>query len=129
MTSRRNIVSLPPEVLLSTSHRRNSFGDTALKPETRMATLFIFGTRSRCVKKAVVKFHSVENRVKVLNSPYQYNPDKPPDSQFEQGALDHIVVGNEGRALDYRRTPVRIKEIRESSGLVIFEIQDFEDKG
>jgi hypothetical protein len=64
-----------------------------------------------------------------LNSPYQYNADKLPDSKFERGTFEHIVVGNEGRALDYRRTPVRIKEIRESSGLIVLEILEFEDKG
>lgn len=65
----------------------------------------------------------------VSGSPFQYNPDKLPDSEFEPGSFEHIVVGNEGRALDYRRTPVRIREIRESSGLIILEILDFEDKG
>lgn len=62
-------------------------------------------------------------------SPYQYNPDRLPDSAFEPGSFAHIVVGNEGRALDYRRTPVRITEVKESSGLIILEILDFEDKG
>ena len=64
-----------------------------------------------------------------MHSPYQYNPDKLPDSEFERGSFEHIVVGNEGRALDYRRTPVRIREVRESSGLIILELLDFEDKG
>ena len=63
------------------------------------------------------------------NSPYRYNPDRLPDSHFEKGSFDHLVVGNEGRALDYRRTPVGVREIREGSGLVILEILDFEDKG
>ncbi len=64
-----------------------------------------------------------------MASPYQYNADKLSDSHFEPGSLKHLVVGNQGRALDYRRTPVGIQELRESSGLVIFEILDFEDKG
>jgi hypothetical protein len=29
-----------------------------------------------------------------MASPFQYNPDKLPDSHFEQGCLDHLVVGN-----------------------------------
>ena len=64
-----------------------------------------------------------------MESPFQYNPNMLPDSHFEQGTLHHLVVENEGRALDYRRTPVRVKEIRESSGLIILEILDFEDNG
>ncbi len=62
-------------------------------------------------------------------NPFQYNPDKLPDSQFERGLLDHLVIGNEGRNLDYRRTPVRVRELREVPGLAILEILDFEDKG
>ena len=65
----------------------------------------------------------------IAGSPFQYNPDKLPDSEFEQGCFEHIVAGNEGRALDYRRTPVRIRAVRESSGLIIFEIRGFEDEG
>jgi hypothetical protein len=64
-----------------------------------------------------------------MSSPFQYNPNRLPDSHFERGSLDHLVVGNEARALDYRRTPLRVREIRESSGLIVFEILDFEDKG
>ena len=64
-----------------------------------------------------------------VDSPFQYNSDRLPDCRFEPGCLAHVVVGNEGRALDYRRTPVRIREVRYSSGLMILEILDFEDKG
>ena len=62
-------------------------------------------------------------------NPFQYNPDKLPDSHFEGGLLDHLVVGNEGRLLDYRRTPVRLSELREASGLAVLQILDFEDEG
>lgn len=64
-----------------------------------------------------------------VDSPFQYNPDKLPDCRFEPGCLAHVVVGNEDRALDYRRTPVRIREVRYSSGLMVLEILDFEDRG
>ena len=65
----------------------------------------------------------------VTANPFQYNPNRLPDSDFEDGSLEHLVVGNEGRALDYRRTPLRVSELREASGLAVLEILDFEDKG
>ena len=61
--------------------------------------------------------------------PYQYNPGRLPDSHFEQGSLEHLEIGNEGRALDYRRTPFLVRELREGSGLAILEVLDFEDRG
>ena len=62
-------------------------------------------------------------------NPYQYNPDQLPDSHFEQGSLEHLEIGNQGRALDYRRTPFVVRELREGLGLAILEILDFEDRG
>ena len=62
-------------------------------------------------------------------NPYQTDPNRLPDSLFEEGSLQHLVVGNEARALDYRRTPLRVRELRESSGLAAMEILDFEDAG
>lgn len=60
---------------------------------------------------------------------YQFNPTVAPDSEFVSGALDLLVVGNVGRALDPRRTPVRIVRIKPDTGFVVLEITDFEDKG
>ena len=60
---------------------------------------------------------------------HQSNPEKLPDSQFAPGTLQYIAVGNEGRLLDPRRTPVRIVAIDEPSGHFVVEITDFEDKG
>ena len=62
-------------------------------------------------------------------NPYQYNPDRLSDSHFEKGSLERLVIGNECRLLDYRRTPLRVRELREAAGLVILEILDLEDKG
>ncbi len=62
-------------------------------------------------------------------NPFQYNPDRLPDSDFERGSLEHLEIGSQGRALDYRRTPIRVRELREAPGLAILEILDFEDKG
>lgn len=65
---------------------------------------------------------------RVVN-PYQTDPNRLPDSLFEEGSLHHLVVGNEARVLDYRRTPLRVRELKESSGLAVMEILDFEDVG
>ena len=62
-------------------------------------------------------------------NPYQVNPDRLPDSLFEEGSLQHLVVGNEARSLDYRRTPLRVRGLQEASGLAAMEILDFEDAG
>ncbi len=52
-----------------------------------------------------------------------------PDSDFEPARLAHLVTGNEGRLLDLRRTPVRVVEIREDSGMFVVELLAFEDVG
>jgi len=60
---------------------------------------------------------------------YRFNPDMPPDSEFVAGSLDLIVAGNSGRALDSRRTPIRITDVRPATGFFVMEILDFEDTG
>lgn len=60
---------------------------------------------------------------------YQFNADMLPDSDFHPGSLKYLVPGNEGRMLDARRTPVRILEVKHSSGFFVLEIMDFEDRG
>ncbi len=62
-------------------------------------------------------------------SVYLSNPDAPPDSAFELGALHHVVVGNTGRLLDTRRTPVSVVDIRVDTGQFVVRIDDFEDRG
>jgi hypothetical protein len=63
------------------------------------------------------------------NGIYQRDPDCRPDSEFERGSLHHLVVGNEGRLLDPRRTPIRIVALRPEAGFFHAEIAGFEDKG
>jgi hypothetical protein len=62
-------------------------------------------------------------------SVYLSNPDAPPDSAFEPGALHHIVIGNTGRLLDTRRTPVSVVDVRVDTGQFVVRIDDFEDRG
>ena len=60
---------------------------------------------------------------------YLENSDMPPDSDFEPGEHRHLVVGNKGRLLDSRRTPVSVVEVRIDTGTFVLRIDDFEDKG
>jgi hypothetical protein len=52
-----------------------------------------------------------------------------PDSSYVNGETKFLVVGNECRLLDQRRTPGKIKTIDLESASFIWEITDFEDKG
>jgi hypothetical protein len=52
-----------------------------------------------------------------------------PDSGFLPGTLQHLVVGNEGRMLDARRTPFRVVDVRPERGEFELEILAFEDVG
>ena len=60
---------------------------------------------------------------------YLTNPNLQPDADFEAGELRHLVVGNNGRLMDARRTPVRITDIKPETGTFVIEILDFEDQG
>jgi hypothetical protein len=60
---------------------------------------------------------------------YQSNEDTLPDSELEPGQHSHLVVGNHGRLLDSRRTPVRIVDLSTSLGMFMVQIEDFEDRG
>jgi len=62
-------------------------------------------------------------------SVYESDPDAMPDSEFEPGSLHHLVVGNTGRLLDARRTPVTIVDLRTDTGFVLLRLDDFEDTG
>jgi hypothetical protein len=60
---------------------------------------------------------------------YEHDPAMAPDSAFETGRLDHLVVGNEGRLLDARRTPVRVVGLRPELAFFEVEVLAFEDRG
>lgn len=60
---------------------------------------------------------------------YQRDEAMAPDSEFEPGRLDHLVVGNAGRLLDARRTPLRITGVRCDIALFRVEVGAFEDAG
>ena len=60
---------------------------------------------------------------------FESDPDRAPDSDFEPGSASHLCVGNEGRLLDSRRTPVRVKDVWYETGLAGVEILAFEDRG
>lgn len=65
-----------------------------------------------------------------LSTPiYQFNPESRPDSDFEPGDLRFLVVGNAGRLLDDRRTPVQVMSLNPDEGTFEVEIQAFEDTG
>ncbi len=60
---------------------------------------------------------------------HQRDPEQAPDSDFEPARLAHLVVGNDGRMLDSRRTPFRLVDVRMDVGRFVFELMAFEDKG
>src|SRR5687768_9803898 len=60
---------------------------------------------------------------------FQFDPNRAPDTDFEPGELHHFCVGNEGRLLDFRRTPVQVMRMCDATGLATIEILGFEDKG
>jgi hypothetical protein len=60
---------------------------------------------------------------------YASDPDPVPDSEFEPGALGHVVPGNRGRLLDTRRTPITITAVTLDYGTFELEIGAFEDAG
>jgi hypothetical protein len=65
----------------------------------------------------------------MLHCVYESDPDKAPDSDFVPGLLRLIRVGNEGRMLDPRRTPVTVVGIHAQIGMFELEVSAFEDKG
>jgi hypothetical protein len=60
---------------------------------------------------------------------YESNPELVDDSGFVAGALEHLVVGNRGRLLDARRTPVTVLSVEEERGSFSLRIDAFEDRG
>lgn len=64
-----------------------------------------------------------------VTSIYKHDKNRLSDTEFETGQLAHIAVGNQGRLLDPRRTPVSVVDILPSVGMFAVRIEDFEDKG
>jgi len=60
---------------------------------------------------------------------HQFDSHSRVDSEFEPGGLASLVVGNRGRLLDPRRTPVRIVALDMATGQFVVEIEAFEDQG
>ena len=60
---------------------------------------------------------------------YESDPDAAPDSDYVPGSLEHLVVGNPGRLLDQRRTPVTVTDVAIDRGEFEVAIEAFEDKG
>jgi hypothetical protein len=60
---------------------------------------------------------------------YERNPNAAPDTDFEPGELVHVAVGNHGRLLDPRRTPVTVVAVRPDLGAFVVRLDDFEDAG
>jgi hypothetical protein len=66
----------------------------------------------------------------VVSGPiYQSDPDPAPDSEFIAGGLASLVVGNRGRLLDVRRTPIAITAVNAALGEFELEVGAFEDAG
>ncbi len=51
------------------------------------------------------------------------------DNNFDSGTLAHLIIGNEGRVLDGRRTPGFIEHYDKDSAMFIWRITGFEDAG
>ena len=63
------------------------------------------------------------------SSIYLSDPHAAPDADFLPGALRHLVVGNRGRLLDARRTPVTVTAVAPRTGGFEVQIDAFEDAG
>jgi hypothetical protein len=60
---------------------------------------------------------------------YESNPDQEDDCRFVPGELSHLVVGNRGRLLDARRTPISVSAVDSTRGCFVVRIEAFEDRG
>lgn len=59
---------------------------------------------------------------------HQSNSNRRPDSDFMNGDISFLLVGNICRLLDGRRTPGYIENVDFESGMFTWKITDFEDK-
>jgi hypothetical protein len=60
---------------------------------------------------------------------YQHDANAAPDADFARGRLADLVVGNRGRLLDPRRTPVTIVGLSPDVGMFSVRVDAFEDAG
>jgi hypothetical protein len=60
---------------------------------------------------------------------YEHDPEQAPDQEFLPGDLGHLVVGNRGRLLDSRRTPIAVTAVVPETGSFEVRIEAFEDAG
>ena len=60
---------------------------------------------------------------------YAFDPSSRRDSDFVAGGLQHLVVGNRGRLLDVRRTPITVVDVAAVRGQFTVRIDAFEDMG
>lgn len=60
---------------------------------------------------------------------YHSDAQMRPDGDFEPAALDCLVVGNRGRLLDSRRTPVTVVGVAPDRGAFVVRVEAFEDSG
>jgi hypothetical protein len=65
----------------------------------------------------------------VIGAIYEFDPERAADAAFVAGRLEHVVIGNRGRLLDVRRTPITITAIAADKGAFEVEIGAFEDAG
>jgi hypothetical protein len=59
---------------------------------------------------------------------YSGNEDRTPDSDFASGELRYLVVGNRGRLLDARRTPITVLDVSADRGSFVIRVDAFEDR-
>ncbi len=69
------------------------------------------------------------SRVHAMTGVYESDPRAAPDSEFRAGELADLVVGNRGRLLDARRTPVAVTGVNLETGMFAVEVLGFEDAG
>lgn len=60
---------------------------------------------------------------------YEADAQMRPDSDFEPAALERLVVGNSGRLLDARRTPITVTGVAAERGSFTVRVDGFEDVG
>jgi hypothetical protein len=65
----------------------------------------------------------------VRSAIYDSDPNQAPDIEFARGELSYLVVGNAGRLLDARRTPIMTTAVDAELDMFEVEIEAFEDVG
>lgn len=60
---------------------------------------------------------------------YESDTEMRSDSEFVPADLGRLVVGNKGRLLDSRRTPVTVVDVAPARGEFVVRVEAFEDAG